>query len=67
MTIERVREVRPDLTDSEAAEVIALMINDGAPMNEEAMCVFADWLYDVNSRRLLRQQQEASGKFSNNL
>lgn len=67
MTIERVREVRPDLTDSEAAEVIALMINDGAPMNEEAMGVFADWLYDVNSRRLLRQQQEASGKFSNNL
>jgi len=67
MTIERVREVRPDLTDSEAAEVIALMINDGAPMNEEAMRVFADWLYDGNSRRLLRQQQKASGKFTSNL
>lgn len=62
MTIERVRQVRPDLTATQAAEVIMLIVNDGATIEEESIKVFADWLFADNSKKLLRKQQKAIGK-----
>jgi hypothetical protein len=66
LTPSDVQRVRLDLDSAQAAEVITLMENDGAPTTKQAIKVFAQWLYEMSPVQWTSENVTNCNKHTNN-